>query len=98
MRKKPINSPARGRRLKRVVMPRRRPTTYDRGQHELICTALKTSADPNAPGNTAYEDVCELLMNIDEALAAKTLSAAKKALKTKVGSRCWIRLYGTGEA
>lgn len=74
---------------------RARATAYPRGQHDLICRALKISSDPQAPGPTAYEAVCELLMNIDEALAAKTLTAAKKALRTEIGSRGCLRLYGT---
>lgn len=79
-------------------MPRRRPTAYDRGQHELICDALKVSKDPNAPGDTAYEAVCELMCKIEMACAAKTLAEAKRALRIKPGSMCIIPLYGTGEA
>ncbi len=79
---------------KRVVIPRR-PTAYDRGQHELICTALKVSELPDAPGDTAYEAVCELLYKVDIALAATTLKAAKKALRIKPGSMSIIPLYGT---
>lgn len=44
----------------------RRPTAYDRGQHELICRALDISPDPNAPGLTAYEGVCIVLGKLDE--------------------------------
>ncbi len=73
----------------------RQPTAYDRDQHELICKALKVSADPGAPGNTAYEAVCELMLKADMALDAKTLPAAKKALRIKPGSLNCIPLYGT---
>lgn len=81
----------------RLVKPRR-PTAYDRDQHDLICKALKVSNDPNAPGDTAYEAVCKVLYRQDMALAAKTLAEAKKALRIKPGTMGWIPLYGTGEA
>lgn len=81
----------------RLVKPRR-PTAYDRDQHDLICKALKVSNDPNAPGDTAYEAVCKALYRQDMALAAKTLAEAKKALRIKPGTMGWIPLYGTGEA
>jgi len=61
----------------RLVKPRR-PTAYDRDQHDLICKALKVSNDPNAPGDTAYEAVCKVLYRQDMALAAKTLAEAKR--------------------
>lgn len=84
-------------RCSRLVRTRR-PTAYDRGQHDLICTALKVSNDPNAPGDTAYEAVCKLLYKQEMALAAKTLAAAKKALRIKPGTMGFIPLYGTGES
>lgn len=45
----------------------RRATAYDKGQHELICAALKVSPDPYAPGDTAYEAVCVTLTKLDAA-------------------------------
>jgi hypothetical protein len=45
----------------------KRPTAYDKGQHELICQALKVSPDPDAPGDTAYEAVCVLLTKLGAA-------------------------------
>lgn len=47
------------------VTKKKRPTAYDKGQHKLICNALKVSSDPEAPGCTAYEAVCILLMKLD---------------------------------
>jgi hypothetical protein len=82
---------------KTVQSNKHRPTAYDKGQHELICKALKVSEDPAAPGDTAYEAVCELLYKIDMALVAKTLAEAKKVLRIKPGSMLFIPLYGTGE-
>jgi hypothetical protein len=61
----------------------------------LICKALKVSEDPNAPGDTAYEAVCELMCKVDMALTAKTLAKAKRALRIKPGSLGIIPLYGT---
>lgn len=75
---------------------KKRPTAYDRGQHQLICQALKVSEDPKAPGNTAYEAVCELLYKVELALEAKTLRDAKKALWIEPGTMGLIPLYGTG--
>lgn len=72
----------------------RRSAKYDIGQHELICEALKVSPSPDAPGDTAYEAVCELLMKIEMALAAKTLKEAKAKLSIKPGSMGIIKLYG----
>ena len=37
---------------------KKHPTAYDKGQHELICDAVGTSPDPDAPGMSAYEAVC----------------------------------------
>lgn len=51
-------------------MVRGRATAYERGQHTLICDALQVSADPNAPGLTAYEAVCVLMMKLDIAVEA----------------------------
>ncbi len=75
----------------------RRSAKYDIGQHELICEALKVSPSPDAPGDTAYEAVCELLMKIEMALASKTLKEAKAKLSIKPGSLGIIKLYGQGE-
>lgn len=72
----------------------RRSKKYDTGQHELICEALKVSPSPDAPGDTAYEAVCELLQKIEMALAAKTLKEAKEKLSIKPGSMGIIKLYG----
>ena len=72
----------------------RRSAKYDIGQHELICEALKVSPSPDAPGDTAYEAVCELLMKIEMALAAKTLKEAKEKLSIKPGSMGIVKLYG----
>ena len=49
---------------------KRRPTAYDRGQHQLICDALKVSSDPEAPGLTAYEAVCVTMFKLELAEAA----------------------------
>jgi hypothetical protein len=95
-KKRERRSPERGGCI-RLVKPRR-PTAYDRDQHDLICKALKVSNDPNAPGDTAYEAVCKVLYRQDMALAAKTRAEAKKALRIKPGAMWWIPLYGTGEA
>lgn len=54
---------------------RRRPTAYDRGQHQLICQAIGVSDDPEAPGRTAYEGVCVLLAKL--AVASKALRGVK---------------------
>ena len=35
----------------------RRPTAYDRDQHQLICEHLGLSDNPNEPGDTAFEAV-----------------------------------------
>lgn len=97
MRKKPTKPKKPTAVAMQRVVRARRPTAYDRGQHELICKALKVSNDPNAPGDTAYEAVCEVLYKQDMALAAKTLAEAKKALRIKPGTMGFIPLYGTGE-
>lgn len=55
--------------MKTKTKKRKRPTAYDRGQHELICNALNVSPDPSAPGNTAYEAVCVLMMKLNAAKA-----------------------------
>ena len=47
-----------------------KPTSYDRGQHELICKALNVSNDPDALGLTAYEAVCVLRMKLEAAQSA----------------------------
>ena len=67
-------------------MKKRRPTAYDRGQHELICGAINISPDPKAPDLTAYEGVCVLLEKLDiaeQALTehAKSAGWARKALE-----------------
>lgn len=70
--------------MKRAVTKSRRATAYDKGQHELICEALKVSPDPDAPGCTAYEGVCVLLTKLDSARDfLKTLRTpkAKKPLR-----------------
>jgi hypothetical protein len=36
----------------------RRPTAYDRDQHEMVCRELGVSPDPGEPGDTALEAVC----------------------------------------
>jgi hypothetical protein len=77
---------------------KRRPSAYDRGQHELICRALKVSANPAAPGKTAYESVCELLYKIDLALQTKTLKEAKTKLRLKTGQLSVLPLYGSEQA
>lgn len=59
---------------------KRKPTTYDRGQHELICGALKISPDPAAPGPTAYEGVCVLITKIN---AAIEMLSKNKGIKAK---------------
>ena len=81
---------AKGKKKKKL----RRSTKYDTGQHELICEALKVSPSPDAPGDTAFEAVCELLQKIEMALAAKTLKEAKEKLSIKPGSMGIIKLYG----
>ena len=81
---------AKGKKKKKL----RRSAKYDIGQHELICEALKVSPSPDAPGDTAFEAVCELLMKIEMALAAKTLKEAKEKLTIKPGSMGIIKLYG----
>ena len=43
------------------------PTGYDKGQHELICGAIKVSPDPDVPGLTAYEGVCILITKLEAA-------------------------------
>lgn len=58
---------------------KRKPTAYDRGQHELICGAINISSDPKAPGLTAYEGVCVLLEKLDIAEAALTKHAKSAA-------------------
>jgi hypothetical protein len=81
----------------------RRPTSYDRGQHELICRALGISSSPDAPGITAYEGVCILMMKLEacrDELAEMAGSKAKELLKyidTDPDSEtfCIIPLYGT---
>lgn len=69
-----------------------KPTAYDRDQHHLICDALQVSADPNAPGDTAFEAVCELQTKIALALSAKTLKKAQKILKTSQGKLPFIQI------
>jgi hypothetical protein len=72
----------------------RRPTAYDRDQHELICNALKVSPNPTDPGDTAFEAVCELLFKIEQALQAKSLKKAQDILKTPQGEIPFIPIYG----
>lgn len=50
--------------MKANQVKQRRPTAYDRGQHQLICAALGVSEDPGAPGQTAFEAVCELIKEL----------------------------------
>lgn len=59
---------------------RRRATAYDRGQHELICDALKVSADPDAAGPTAYEAVCVLMAKLSLAKAELSVVGGQKAV------------------
>lgn len=58
-----------------------RPSTYHRGQHDLICDALQISKSPHAPGVTPYEGVCILLTKLEVA------TAALKKVKTKDSRR-----------
>lgn len=80
---------AKGKKKKKL----RRSTKYDIGQHEIICDALKVSPSPDAPGNSAYDAVCELLYKVEMALAAKTLKQAKACLSIKPGSMGFVKLY-----
>lgn len=64
------------------TMPRR-PTKYDRDQHQLIASLLGVSDSPKAPGLTAYEAVCDLRARIHAAQrTAKLLTGVlhKKAI------------------
>lgn len=54
------------------------PTGYDKDQHELICKAIGTSPDPDAPGLMAYEGVCILLTKLYN--AKHTLRRATRLL------------------
>ena len=61
---------------------KRKPTVYDRGQHELICRALDVSPDPKASGSTAYEAVCVILTKLDAArdYLKKQIKDARKCI------------------
>lgn len=74
---------------------KRKPNAYDRDQHELICKAIEVSSDPKEPGDTAYEAVCELLLNIYLANKAKSLEQAIAILNAEPGTMPIIPLYGT---
>jgi len=61
---------------------KKRPTSYDKGEHELICTALHVSPDPDAPGLTAYEAVCVLMEKLEVARYHIGLHLGKIDLQT----------------
>jgi hypothetical protein len=46
-------------------MSNRKLTKYKTDQHDLICDATNTNKHYSAPGNTAYESVCVLLMKLE---------------------------------
>lgn len=46
-------------------MSNRKLTKYKASQHDLICDATNTNKHFSAPGNTAYESVCILLMKLE---------------------------------
>jgi hypothetical protein len=72
---------------------------FDRGQHRLICKALKVSDNPDAPGDTAYEAVCIMRMKLEMATDfIKRLHTAKskKLLRLLRKKKFFaIILYGT---
>lgn len=45
----------------------RKPTAYDRSQHQLICQFLGVSDSPDAQENTAFEAVVQLQLNYEAA-------------------------------
>jgi hypothetical protein len=47
----------------------RRATAYDRDQHDLICSALETSNDPNTSFPSAYDVVMDLQQKANESKA-----------------------------
>lgn len=82
---------------------------YGRGQHQLICKALKVSDDPDAPGLTAYEAVCVLMLKMELAENAIRIALTQnkrlkgrheiertaKQLKLHHDKFNWFPCYGT---
>lgn len=83
----------------------KRPTAYDKGQHELICKALKVSPDVKDSGLTAYEAVCVLMMkfdairdfieNKDGQNDTRRIDQLLKFIDTPQDEVDFIKLYGT---
>jgi hypothetical protein len=65
-------------------MSNRTLTKYKTSQHDLICDATNTNKHYSAPGNTAYESVCILLMKLEATkifLETQESEEAKELLK-----------------
>ena len=60
---------------------KRRPTSYDRDQHQLICEMLGVSDNPNAQGKTAYEAVVDLEETVNKYREKMTSSMENKYRK-----------------
>lgn len=56
----------------------KRPTAYDRDQHELICDFLKVSSLSDQQGDTAFEKVIRLSVSHDRMFAR--LAVLEKAV------------------